>query len=260
MASFRNSSGCNQKGSTMYRSTKKKFVKRMSISAAVALGALATGAGVASASTTTTKGTHITVSSSKAGTRTASSTEGQACGPGPGGVVTGLSATSITVTDPAGTSETFAITSATTVTKERASSSFSDLAVGDEVRIMPSAEGSTTAAAIDIELPSLMGKVTAVSGNTITITGPSGTAESVIVSSTTSYNKDGSSATLADVTVGTSIFAEGTFATGSTTTLGATTVGIGTPPHQGGQGDGHPGGPVPMSGSFGPGAPAMSAS
>ena len=40
----------------MYRSTKKKMVRRVGISAVVALGAIATGAGVASASTTTVKG------------------------------------------------------------------------------------------------------------------------------------------------------------------------------------------------------------
>jgi hypothetical protein len=162
---------------------------------------------------------------------------------GAGGVVSAVTATSITVTSPSGTATTYTITSSTTVTKDRASATIADLAVGDDVHIMLSSSSSSTATRIDIVQPSVAGKVSAVSGDTITITGPNATSQTVIVSSTTTYTKDGASATLADVTVGSSIFAEGSFASSSSTsTLDATSVGIGVAP-QGGPGA-HPfGGP-----------------
>jgi hypothetical protein len=234
----------------MYRTTKKRLVRRAGISAAVVLGTLATGAGVASASASHVKGTSSAVAPNKSAR--ASATNGARCAWGAGGVVSAVSSSSITVTDRSGTATTFAITATTTVTKDRASASISDLVVGDQVRIIPTAAGSTTAQSIDIEQPSVMGKVTAVSGDTISVAGPNGTSETVVASGSTTYTKSSASATLADVTVGASIFAQGTFASGSTTTLDATSVGIGVPLHQGKPGDGHHEGPGPQGGGFGP--------
>jgi DNA polymerase II small subunit/DNA polymerase delta subunit B len=111
---------------------------------------------------------------------------------------------------------------------------------------MPSAEGSSTAARIDIVQPSVMGKVTAVNGDTITIAGPNSTSATVIVSNATTYTKDGASASLADVTVGSSIFAEGSFTSPTdTSSLDATNVGIGQP-GTAGPGFEQPGGPGPQ--------------
>jgi hypothetical protein len=227
----------------MYRTTKKKLVKRVSISTAVAVGALGLGATVASASTTT----HPTSTGVGAhDTTTPTPGPGKDCAHGPGGVVTALTSTSITVTSPSGTATTFTITSSTTVTKDRSATTLADLALGDEVHVMPSAAGSTTAARIDIVQPSVMGKVTAVSGDSITVTGPNNTSATVIVSNATTYNKGGASATLADVTVGSSIFAEGSFASSTdTSTLDATSVGIGVAGTHG-PGFAHPDGPGPQ--------------
>ncbi|HEY1222307.1 MAG TPA: DUF5666 domain-containing protein, partial [Acidimicrobiales bacterium] len=212
----------------------------VSISTAVALGALGIGATVASASTTS-HGARTSVGHDA----TTTPDPAQGCARGPGGVVTALTSNSVTVTDPAGTATTFTITSSTTVTKDRRAATIADLAVGDEVRIRPSAAGSTTAAGIDVVQPSVMGKVTAVSGDAITVSGPNTTSTTVIVSSATTYTKDGASATLADVTVGSSIFAEGSFASSSeTNVLDATSVGIGVPANPGSN-FGHPGGPGP---------------
>ncbi len=221
----------------MYRTTKKKLVKRVGISAAIAIGALATGVTVAGASSSPTHSSHSAVGSKDTTTTTPSSTSspgpGQGCMGGAGGVVSALSATSITVTDPSGTATTYSISSSTVVTKDRATASLSDLAVGDDVHIMVTS-GTTTASRIDIVQPSVAGKVSAVSGDTITITDPNGTSHTVIVSSKTTYTKDGASATLADVTVGSSIFAEGSFASSSSTaSLDATSVGIGVGPGHG---------------------------
>ena len=214
----------------MYRTTKKKLVKRVGISSVVALGALGLGATVASASTTTRAHT----------TANPSPPQGPVCAHGPGGVVTALTSGSITVTDPSGTATTFTISSSTTVTKDRSTVSISDLALGDEVRVMPGATDSSTAASIDIVQPSVMGKVSAINGDTITIAGPNSTSATVIVSNATTYTKDGATATLGDVTVGSSIFAEGNFASPTdTSTLEATSVGIGAP-----RGALNPGGPM----------------
>jgi len=214
----------------MYRSTKKKVVKQASISAVVALGALATGIGIAGASPSAHHHDGTAPTSRDATTTTPTPPVGPLGHRPPGGVVTAVSATSITLSDPSGATSTFAIDSSTTVSKDRAASTLAALAVGDEVRIIPTAPGSTTAKSIDIEQPSVMGRVSAISGDTITVTGPHGTSQTVIVSSATTYAKAGASATLADVTVGSPIFAQGTFASGSTATLDATTVGVGLGP------------------------------
>ncbi len=214
----------------MYRSTKKKVVKQVSISAVVALGALATGIGVSGASPIAHHHDG-TVPTSRDATTTSPTPLGDPLGHRPpGGVVTAVSATSITLRGPSGATSTFSIDSSTTVSKDRATSTLGALAVGDEVRIVPTAPGSTTARSIDIEQPTVMGKVTAISGDAITVTGPDGTSQTVIVSSATTYAKAGASATLADVTVGSSIFAQGTFASTSPVTLDATTVGVGLGP------------------------------
>jgi len=233
----------------MYRTTKKKLVKRVGISTAVALGALGVGATVASAATTTSTA-HANTGARDSAAPTLG--HGLGCARGPGGVVTALTSTSLTVTDPSGTAATFTITSSTTVTKDRAAAAIADLAVGDQVHVMPSAAGSMNAARIDIVQPSVMGKVTAISGATITIAGPNSTSATVIVSSATTYTKDGASATLADVTVGSSIFAEGSFTSPpDTSSLDATSVGIGQP-GTAGPGFEQPGGPGPQGAPHGP--------
>jgi len=214
----------------MYRTTKKKVVKQASISAVVALGALATGIGIAGAAPSGHHHDGAVLTSRDVDTTTAPNRGSEFGHRPPGGIVTAVTSTSITVSDPSGTTSTFAIDSSTTVSKDRAASTLAALAVGDEVRVIPSAPGSTTARNIDIEQPSAMGRVSAISGDTITLSGPNGTSQTVIVSSATTYAKAGASATLADVTVGSSVFAQGTFAPGSTTTLDATTVGIGFGP------------------------------
>lgn len=212
----------------MYRSTKKKLVRQAGISAIVAVGALATGIGIAGASTNIH---HHDATPSSNDTTPA---PGPLRGDGgrfhaPGGTITAVSANSVTVRDRAGTSETFSIDSSTTVTKDRSGSTSASLAVGEHVRIVPSAPGSGVAKNIDIEQPSVMGKVTSTSPGTITVTNPRGASYTVVVSNATTFVKSGGSATLADVSVGSMIFAQGTFAPGSTTTFDATIVGVGTP-------------------------------
>ena len=211
-------------------------MKRATISAAVAIGALATGAGVAGASTSTTTSTSNSSTAVKDAAHDLAPNGGPNCPRGAGGVVSAVSSTSLSVTDPSGTTTVFALNSSTTVTKERVAATLADLAVGEQVRITPTSAGSTTASSIDIEQPSVMGKVTAVSGDTITVTGPNGVTSTIEVSSSTTYSKNDATAALSDVTVGSFVFAQGSIASGSTTTLNATTVGIGTAMNPGGPG------------------------
>lgn len=233
----------------MYRTTKKNIVKRVGITTVVALGVVGVGATVASASPAPTSASHTSTGAHDS-TSSPSGAMGPGCIAGGGGVVTALTGTSITVSDPSGTTTTFAITASTTVTKDRVAASVADLALGDEVRVMPTASGSTTAASIAIVEPSVMGTVTAVSGDTITISGRNDTSATVVVSSATTYTKDSASATLADVTVGSSIFAEGSFASPTdTSTLDAASVGIGVGGHSGSGNFGGPGGQGHFHGS-----------
>ncbi|MHB1209464.1 MAG: DUF5666 domain-containing protein [Acidimicrobiales bacterium] len=211
----------------MYRSTKKKVVKQAGISAVVAVGALVTGIGIAGASTITHHHEAAAPISKDSAPSTGATGDTWRALRAPGGTITALSATSVTFTDRSGTSKTFSIDSSTTVTKDRSPSSESALAVGEQVRILVGAPGSTVAKNIDIELPSVMGKVTAIGTGSITLNAPRGSSYTVVVSNATTYAKAGATASLGDVSVGSMIFAQGTFAPGSTTTLDATTVGIG---------------------------------
>jgi hypothetical protein len=179
-------------------------------------------------------------------------TPGVPCGIG--GDVTAVTDTSISIADVAGTTSTYSINASTTVTKNGQSATIADIVVGDNVHIALSSTDPTLADTIDIVPASVAGKVTAIAGDVLTITGPNGSTGSVVVSSATTYMKGGSSAALSDITVGTVIFARGSF--GSTAAIvNATTVGIGQPgpggPGVGPQGFGGQGGPPPRPG--GPG-------
>lgn len=176
---------------------------------------------------------------------------------GIGGDVSAITATSITVTDLAGTTSTYAIDASTTVTKNGQSAVAADIATGDNVHIAVSAADATIASRIDIVPAGIAGKVATINGDVLTISGPNGTTDSVVVSSTTLYKKGGASASLSDISVGTVIFAQGSFGS-SATTVNATTVGIGQPgPGEGPGATGAPGGPPPGPGGPGSGAPMM---
>jgi hypothetical protein len=228
----------------MYRTTKYQTVRKVGLSAAVAVGAVAAGAGVASATThhSTRATTHVATRTSKAA-RAAEPRDAH----GVEGVVSAVTSSSITIKDPSGSTTTYAIDSSTTVSKDRSTASAADLAVGERVRIAPSSSSATTAAGIDIELAHLGGQVVSVGGDTIVVTDHEGFQRTIVVSGSTTYTKAGASATLGDVATGSFVFAEGTV-DANHTTLDATNVGVGTPPAAA------PGG---FAGSMGPGPMGM---
>jgi hypothetical protein len=99
------------------------------------------------------------------------------------------------------------------------------LAIGDSVDVVVNSTNPTTALRINIVQATLAGRVTAVVGNLITITGGQGFARTVQVSTNTTYTEDGAAATLADVTVGSNIVAVGSI-NADLTMLDATSVAI----------------------------------
>lgn len=169
---------------------------------------------------------------------------------GHGGYVTAVTPTSVTVLGKNSTTPTtFTITTTTTYKDDGVSLSASDLAVGSKVGIEVSSAASTTALNIEIELAHLSGKVTSISGDTITIGGHEGSSRTILVASTTTYTKDGAPAKLADIVVGTKISGEGTLSADELTLTAVSVViknaRVSTPDndsqnsgHQGDQGSG----------------------
>jgi len=212
----------------MYRSTKDKMRRRVPalvIAGALAAGATVAAVGVAGASA------HAEQSHRENGAAPSFSgpeLQGPRDGLHAGGLITALSATSLTVTNPMGTPTTYTLNSSTIVTKDRASASLSDLALGEHVRIRVSAAATTTATGVDIATPHVLGLVVAVSGNVITLSSPDGHSTTLDVTSTTTYLKNGARASLGDVTVGSFVAANGTFSSDQTT-FDATSVVIGVP-------------------------------
>jgi hypothetical protein len=208
---------------TMY-SNKMKWAVRAVGSAAISMALIVSAAGLASAASR--PGVHFNhhdVSSSR---------NSQFLFPriGEGGLVTAVTTTSVTVNRWDGKITTYTITPTTTFTEGHAATTAASLVVGDRINIRLARRAPTTALKINIELAELTGKVTSVAGNLITITGPQGFARTIVVSDATVYTQGGAPATLADVTVGTPVFAEGTIDV-NLTSLDALSVKIGTTNH-----------------------------
>jgi uncharacterized membrane protein YgcG len=146
---------------------------------------------------------------------------------GLGGYVTAVTPTSVTVLTWSGTTTTFTLNGTTVYTEGKLPSTITSLVVGDRVNVQTSSTDPTIATAVNIELAELFGTVTAVSGNTITITDPQGFSRTILVGTATTYTVGGAPGTLASVTVGTKLVAEGTIDTNKTT-LDALTVKIGS--------------------------------
>ena len=111
-----------------------------------------------------------------------------------------------------GWTRTISVESTTTITKGGATIAVGDLAVGDEIRFAQkkAADGSYDVTAIVVVLPTVVGEVTAVDGDTIKVTQPGGTSATIHVDSHTTYRIDGATGSLSGVKVGSFIVAEGT--------------------------------------------------
>lgn len=180
---------------------------------------------------------------------------------GGGGVVgpitvTAVNGSSLSLATADGWTRTISLTDATKITKGGATIPASDLAVGDTVRLDQTRQddGTYTVGAIVVELPRLLGTVTAKDADSITIKGLDGAVSTIHVGAGTTFRVAGKTdAGLADVAIGALVVAEGTKrADGS---LDALTVGTG--PARGtfpGAGPGWPFGPRDGSPKASPGA------
>lgn len=140
-------------------------------------------------------------------------------GPRAGGMVKSVNGSSIDVTSFDGSKQTIEVSSSTKYVKEGASASLSDVTVGSRIH----AEGTESngvihAMVVEIEVPRVAGKVTAVNNSTYTVSAfkapwDSGAATTVdvVASSSTKYfqGREGSASASA-IKPGTSIVAEGT--------------------------------------------------
>jgi uncharacterized protein DUF5666 len=141
---------------------------------------------------------------------------------GPGGGVGGIGFGDITITAIDGSNlslktvdgwtRTIAATSSTTITKAGKTIGVGDLAVGDHIRFAQQrdANGTYTVTRIVVVLPTVVGQVSAVNGDTITVTQRGGTSATIHVDSSTTYQVNGAAGSLKDVKVGSIVIAEGT--------------------------------------------------
>ena len=128
------------------------------------------------------------------------------------GTVTGTSSSGFTVKDRNGVVWTVTVGSTTVYRTGSGNGSKSDVTTGVAVVVAGTQSGnSISAATVFVRLPTVVGKVTAKSGSDLTIQTPGGTTITVHVSGSTSYRIAGkTSASLSDITVGSTIVAQGT--------------------------------------------------
>ncbi len=126
--------------------------------------------------------------------------------------ITAIDGSDLSLKTEDGWTRTITVTSTTTVTKGGATITVGDLAVGDQIAFAQdrATDGTYTVTAIKVVLPSVVGEVTAIDGNTITVTQPGGTTATIHVDGSTTYQVNGAAGALSDVKVGSFIAAEGT--------------------------------------------------
>ena len=126
--------------------------------------------------------------------------------------ITAIDGSDLSLKTEDGWTRTITVTSTTTITKGGATITVGDLAVGDQIAFAQdrATDGTYTVTAIKVVLPSVIGEVTAIDGNTITVTQPGGTTATIHVDGDTTYQVNGAAGSLSDVKVGSFIAAEGT--------------------------------------------------
>lgn len=140
---------------------------------------------------------------------------------GPGGfarlgardiTITAINGSDLSLKTDDGWTRTISVTSTTTITKGGATITVADLAVGDQIAFAQdrSTGGTYTVTAIKVILPTTGGQVTAINGNTITVTQPGGTTATIHVDGNTKYQVNGAAGAMSDIKVGSFIIAEGT--------------------------------------------------
>ena len=155
-----------------------------------------------------------------------------------GGVEHGLGESTIAAIDGSslslktddGWTRTITVTGTTTITRAGATIAVGDLAVGDQIRFAETkaTDGSYSITKIVVVMPSLVGQVTARTGDTISITQRDGTTATIHVTGTTTYAVQGvTGATLTDIAVGMRVAAEGSLRADGSLDAASVTAGVG---------------------------------
>ncbi len=129
------------------------------------------------------------------------------------GTVSAVGDTTITISQPDGTSRTVQLTSATTYALAGQPATKSAVTVGAQVAVegTVATAGTFTASAVQVMPARVAGIVSAKTSTTITVTDRGGKSVTIDVGASTTYQVSGtSSPTIADVTVGATIEAQGT--------------------------------------------------
>ncbi len=132
---------------------------------------------------------------------------------GRGGVtITAVNGSDVALKTDDGWTRTVTVTSTTTITKGSATIAVGDLKVGDKVAFRQdrAADGTYSVTAITVIMPSIAGQISAIDGQTLTVTQPGGTTATIHVDGSTTYRIDGAAGALSNLKVGSFIVAEGT--------------------------------------------------
>jgi len=128
--------------------------------------------------------------------------------------ITAIDGSSVSLETVDGWTRTITITDTTTVTRDGEAVSRWDLAVGDRIRFRQSTDddGVYSITAIEIVLPRVVGQVTAIDGDGLTLQPPGGSSITVRVDDATTYTVGGETdKALADVEVGMVLAASGEY-------------------------------------------------
>jgi Domain of unknown function (DUF5666) len=126
--------------------------------------------------------------------------------------VTAVDGSNLSLKTDDGWTRTITTTGSTKITRGGASIATSDIKVGDHVRFRETrnADGSFNITAVDVVVPSVLGKVTAKTADTITVQGLDGNTATIHVNGATKYRVPGKdNATLGDIEVGAIVGAQG---------------------------------------------------
>lgn len=125
--------------------------------------------------------------------------------------ITAVNGSSLSLETEDGWTRTITVGSDTEITKAGETAALADLAVGDLIAFAQERQddGTFTITAIKVVLPTLGGEVTAISGNTITVTGKDDVTSTIHVDGDTTYQENGDAAALSDIEVGDFVVAEG---------------------------------------------------
>jgi hypothetical protein len=146
------------------------------------------------------------------------------------GSVTGVTSTTMTVQpQTTGSSPiTFTLTNATTYFAGRQISTIAEVNVGDIVRVAATTTAPTTAVVVTVRNIVVIGRVTDVVGDVISVTGFYGDALTINVTASTTFVLSGKTSSLSAVLPGDLITAIGPAMSGATDSVTATNVWIGT--------------------------------